>query len=146
MYIPKAEPVFQLQVLCSPPVPVGVMRGGNALMIPIIGGTVSGERLSGDVLPGGADWAIRRENGLFTVDARYAIRASDGTIIQVFNGCTSRMAIGKGGGPPVMVTSPRFIAPEGAHEWLNYGVFVGTLLADRNAKNAPIQIGIFQVS
>jgi Protein of unknown function (DUF3237) len=145
-HVPKAELVFQLQVICNPPTPLGTINGGMAMMIPIIGGTVSGARLTGEVLPGGADWAIRRADGRFTVDARYAIKAADGTIIQVFNGCTNALPPPRDAAPPVLVTSPRFIAPEGPHEWLNFGVFVGTLVADPNARNAPIEIGIFQVA
>lgn len=133
VHVPRAEPVFQLRVDCGSPAKIGRMRGGNALMIPILGGSVSGERLSGEVMPGGADWAIIKENGLFIVDARYAIKAKDGTVIQVFNSGANRLATGRDGALPVMLTTPRFIAPEGDHEWLNYSVFVGTLTPDSSA-------------
>jgi hypothetical protein len=125
---PTAQLVMELDVDCDPPQDVGALDGGHCRMIPITGGTFAGPRISGEVLPGGADWSIVRANGLSTVDARYAIRASDGTIIQVFNGATAMLDRAQiGSRPYVMVTSPRFIAPEGAHDWLNHGVFVGTL-------------------
>lgn len=143
-YLPRAEPVFQLQVECTAPVPIGKLRGGNAMMIPIVGGTVSGERLSGTVLSGGADWAIMREDGLLMVDARYAIKASDGTLIQVFNSGANRMT--RGGPPAVMLTTPRFVAPEGVHDWLNHSVFVGTLTPDSAGKLSPVNIGIFRMT
>ena len=144
-YIPTTEPVFQLQVECSAPVPIGRRQGGNAVMIPIIGGTISGERLSGEVLPGGADWATIRDDGLVMVDARYAIRASDGTIIQVFNAGANRMTR-DAAVKPVMLTTPRFVAPEGEHDWLNHGVFVGTLIPDASGKLSPVNVGVFKLA
>jgi Protein of unknown function (DUF3237) len=146
MYIPTAQPVFQLQVECATPVPIGRRQGGNAVMIPIIGGRISGECLNGEVLPGGTDWAIIRDDGLVMVDARYAIKASDGTIIQVFNSGANKMSRNAGGVPPVMLTTPRFVAPEGEHDWLNHSVFVGTLIPDAAGKLSPVNVGIFKLS
>jgi hypothetical protein len=145
-YIPKAEPVCQLRVDCASPVPLGRCQGGNALMIPIIGGVVSGSRLSGEVLAGGADWAVIRDDGLLLVNAHYAIRASDGTIIQVFNTGANRMSRVGTNSPTVMLTTPRFVAPEGEHEWLNHSVFVGTLIADAAGKSSPVNVGIFKLA
>lgn len=142
-YTPRAQRVFELAVACDPPSPIGRLRGGDALMIPITGGKVRGERLSGEVMAGGADWAIRYENDVFVVDARYAIKADDGTIIQVFNGATNRVDRDNLASLK-MLTSPRFIAPEGPHEWLNHGVFVGTLEPDSSQPGA-VHIVIFQL-
>ena len=141
---PKAEPVLLLRVSCAAPENIGRLDGGMARMIPITGGTVSGE-IEGEVLPGGADWAIVRKNGLSTVDARYAFKASDGTIIQVFNGATALIERSQTDRPYMMVTSPRFIAPEGPHDWLNRGVFVGTLAADMSAGGSAVEIRIFRM-
>jgi hypothetical protein len=145
-YIPTAEPVFQLCVECSAPVPVGRRQGGNAAMIPIIGGTITGERLSGEVLPGGADWAIITDDGLVMVDAHYAIKASDGAIIQVFNAGANRVVRGADGAASVMLTTPRFVAPEGQHDWLNHGVFVSTLMPDASGKPSPVHIAVFKLA
>ena len=136
-YVPSAEKVFELDVTCGSPTMLGRINGGNGMMIPITGGTVKGEMLSGEVLPGGADWAIRYENGRSVVDARYAIKADDDTVIQIFNGASLHLELGEDKAIPTMVTSPRFIAPEGPHDWLNCGVYVGTL--------APIMGSTFAV-
>lgn len=69
-YVPTATAVFELAVTCAAPTPLGRVNGGNAMMIPITGGTVSGEKLSGAVLAGGADWAVKYDNGIVVVDAR----------------------------------------------------------------------------
>ncbi len=141
-FAPRAEPVLLLRVECSAPEDIGRLDGGLARMIPITGGTVTGDSLSGEVLPGGADWSIFRENGLCTVDARYAFKASDGTIIQVFNGATAMIDRTQAPGPYMMVTTPRFIAPEGPHDWLNQGVFVGTLGI---GENSAVEIRVFRM-
>ena len=145
-HVPAATSVFQLRVDCGPPVPIGAMQGGKALMIPILGGLVSGPRLSGEVLPGGADWAVIRPHGLVVVNAHYAIRANDGTIIQISNRATNRLVAGAHGAPSVMLTTPTFSAPDGAHEWLNQGVFVGTLTPEAGGQQTPVHIGIYQMS
>lgn len=141
---PTAEAVFELEVRCDPPVAVGARQGARMLMIPITGGTITGKRLTGEVMPGGADWAEVEADGTARVNACYAIKASDGTIIQVFNSGTvkpDRMAMT----PQPVLTSPRFIAPDGPHAWLNQGVFVGTLLADP-ANMGVVKIGIFMMA
>ena len=54
-------------------------------MIPIVGGRVSGSRLTGEIMPGGGDWQTVRADGTTDVEARYLIRATDGTILSVVN-------------------------------------------------------------
>ncbi|MDE2595728.1 MAG: DUF3237 family protein [Sphingomonadales bacterium] len=145
-YVPQAELVFEIEAVCSPPVDMGWIDGGKARMIPIIGGSVSGPNLQGEVIPGGADWSIMRDNGVATVDARYAIRASDGTIIQIDNGVTDHMAPREGRGDVMAITRPRFIAPEGPHEWLNHGVYVGTLAPAITPDRFAVRIAIFRMT
>jgi hypothetical protein len=142
--MPRAELLFEIIAECSPPEDMGVIDGGKARMIPITGGTVSGPHLSGTVMPG-ADWSIVREGGIATVEARYALRADDGTIIQIWNGATTRM------GPPredgvMMITTPRFIAPDGPHAWLNHGVYCGTLIPDMGEGRFAVKIGVYRMT
>jgi Protein of unknown function (DUF3237) len=142
---PTSELIFTITAECTPPEEMGVIDGGQGRMIPIVGGSVSGPKFNGTVMPG-ADWAIMREGGLATVDARYAIKADDGTIIQVSNGVTARFdpaSIEKSG--IAMITSPRFIAPEGPYSWLNEGVYVGTLSLDMSGANFSVRIGVYRM-
>lgn len=142
-YVPQAELAFELDVTCDPPTAIGRIGQGNGMMIPITGGTVFGPRLSGEVLPGGADWAVRGDDGWSLVDARYAIQADDGTIIQVFNSGTNRLVPGE---PlPNILTTPRFVAPEGPHDWLNRSIFVGTLVPQAPGGAFAVRIGIFRL-
>lgn len=142
---PRSELIFTITAQCTPPEEMGIIDGGKARMIPIVGGTVSGEKFTGTVMPG-ADWSIMREDGLATVEARYAIKAEDGTIIQVFNAATARVdpaSMQRSG--VAMITSPRFIAPEGPHEWLNEGVYVGTLMPDMSGGEFAVRIGVYRM-
>jgi hypothetical protein len=52
-------------------------------IINITGGTFAGERLSGRILPGGADWQIIRADGAADLDARYTLESATGALIQV---------------------------------------------------------------
>jgi hypothetical protein len=44
---------------------------------------VSGTRLNGRILPGGADWQIIRADGAADIRARYTIEAEDGALVLV---------------------------------------------------------------
>lgn len=143
-YTPTLEPVFELYVDCGDPVPTGRVRTGMSMMIPILGGTIRGPRLTGEVVPGGADWSVMSDDSISFVDARYAIKAEDGTIIQVFNRGANRIVRDNPEAPLILLTSPRFVAPEGDHDWLNHGAFVGTLTPQAPGENFSVRIGIFR--
>ena len=79
------ELVFSAEVAVAPPLVVGPSSHGLRRIIPILGGRVEGPRLSGEVLAGGADWQFERPDGVWQLEARYTLRAQDGTLIQVIN-------------------------------------------------------------
>ena len=62
---------------------IGEVPGGRRRVVPIAGGRVEGPHLSGEILPGGADWQIIAADGSVSVEARYTLRASDGALILV---------------------------------------------------------------
>jgi hypothetical protein len=64
---------------------VGQSPSGRRRIIPITGGRFSGPRLSGRILPGGADWQIVRFDDVAEVDARYTLETDDGNLIHVSN-------------------------------------------------------------
>jgi hypothetical protein len=64
-------------------VDVGVTPMGHRRVINILGGQFSGDRLSGVVLPGGADWQWVRSDGTLDLDARYTLKTDRGELIQV---------------------------------------------------------------
>ena len=56
---------------------------GERRYVPIAGGEVEGDELSGEVLAGGVDWQILRRDGTLDISAQYVIRAGDGALIEV---------------------------------------------------------------
>ena len=77
------RPLFDLRVDLAEPLDLGHTPAGHRRVINIVGGDFSGERLSGVVLQGGADWQIVRADGVAVLDARYTLRATDGALVQV---------------------------------------------------------------
>jgi hypothetical protein len=74
---PALEHIADLTVLVAPPVEAGSVTGlnsrGRRRIIPITGGTLRGPRLSGRVLPGGADFQLVVSETTADLDARYII-------------------------------------------------------------------------
>ena len=56
---------------------------GERRVISILGGKVSGPRLTGRILPGGADWQIIRNDGAADIKARYTIETDAGALIMI---------------------------------------------------------------
>jgi len=131
---PTLEYVFTVRASLLPPVEQGAIDGGRKRFIAITGGTVSGPRLEGSVLPGGGDWQTILPGGLTRVEARYFLKAADGAVIEVTNPgvrtaspeVTERLARGEAVDPSAYYfrTTPRFDAPPGPHEWLRRNAFV----------------------
>jgi len=83
---PLLEHICDLAVTIAPPVEVGLTAAGLRRMIPITGGVVTGPRLSGKVLAGGADFQLILGDGTQAhLDARYVIELDDGTRVFVQN-------------------------------------------------------------
>ena len=63
---------------------VGEIGHGVRRIIPILGGSVSGE-INGKVCPFGADFQIIRPNELIELEAKYAFETDDGAVVYVEN-------------------------------------------------------------
>jgi len=126
---------FSIRVEVGPPVESGEIDGARQRFIPITGGSVAGPMLTGTVLPGGGDWQGIHPGGLATIMARYALQASDGTVIGIDNPgvrvasaeVTERLAKGEPVDPDAYYfrSSPVFSVADGPHAWLRRKVFVG---------------------
>ncbi len=143
MPAPRLVPVFSIAAAVAPAVEVGVTPLGERRLIPILGGEVTGPRLTGTVLPGGTDYQSIRDEGLADIHARYVIETPEGARIYVENTGIRR-------GPPDLIarlrrgetvdaaqiyfrTVPRFETASPDHLWLMRSIFVciGTRLPDR---------------
>lgn len=146
---PPLTHVFTAHVAVGPALELGALGTGRRRIVPILGGHVTGPRLSATVLPGGADWQIVRADGTAEIVARYTLRAEDGSLIGVVNAgirraapdVLARLAAGEAVDPAEYYfrTTPVFEAPPGPHAWLSETVFVAT--GARRA--AAVEIAVF---
>lgn len=73
--------LFNMVLQVSGMQPLGMTPNGNRRVGLVAGGTFTGERLRGTVLPGGADWIIARPDGCTTLDVRLVLETDDGARI-----------------------------------------------------------------
>ena len=114
---------------------LGATPLGRRRIIPITGGRFWGERLSGRVLPGGADWQVIRPDGVADLDARYTLETGDGALIYIRNKgyrhgpdeVMQRLAAGEAVDPTLyyMRSTPWFETGDARYAWLNRIVCVG---------------------
>lgn len=131
---PTLDFAFEAIVRVAAAREVGDIPAGRRRIIDIAGGEVTGPRLSGRVLTGGADWQIVRTDGVAELEARYTIESDAGALVYVRNtgyrhGPTeimARLAAGEEVDPDAYYfrTVPTFetAAPELA--WLARTIFV----------------------
>lgn len=119
---PLLEYSFEIKAICDPSFTVGQTQHGERVVIPIIGGSVEGKGIKGDVLPGGADYQlVDKSKGRTELEAIYCIRTDDGVSIHVRN-VGILVANEKG---VYFRTVPKFEAPsDSKYNWLNDAIFV----------------------
>ena len=140
---PRLERLCRATVEIAAPLVVGDTPLGLRRIIPITGGRVEGSRLSGEVLPGGADWQLVRADGGAMLEARYTVRTTDGALVYVRNvglRCGPPEVLARlGRGEPVdpasyyFRTTPRFETAAPAYAWLNDLVAVGSAVRRADA-------------
>ena len=81
----KTEFMWDAKVKIAGMINVGESKRGVRRVIPITGGTFSGPKIKGEVLPGGEDWQLVRPDGDTELYARYLLKTDDGHVIQVIN-------------------------------------------------------------
>ena len=124
---------------------------GRRRIVGITGGKFSGSRLSGRVLPGGADWQLIRADGVACLEARYTLETGDGALIYVNNKgyrhgpqeVIARLARGEQVDPSLyyMRATPWFETSASAYSWLNRCVCIAT--GARRA--AAVELDFFEV-
>ena len=144
-------PLFKAEISLAPPQELGDTPQGRRRIIGITGGRFSGERLSGRVLPGGADWQVIRSDGVADLDARYTLETQDGALIYVRNRglrhgppeILKRLAAGESVDPSLyyMRTTPSFETGDARYSWLNRMVCVAT--GARRA--AAVELEVFEI-
>jgi hypothetical protein len=108
----RGAEVISERVTLSPSQSVGPSKRGPRNIIPITGGELTG-RITGQVLPGGADY--QNLSPPATIDARYLWQTADGDIIIVRNGGAFGSLV------------PTFeVRVDSRYAWLNTGTFLSS--------------------
>ena len=77
----RTRPLFVMHLDVRPLQIVGDMPGGLRRVGVVPSGVFDGERLSGEVLEGGADWQMVRADRSITLDVRLVLKTHDGALI-----------------------------------------------------------------
>ena len=79
----RVKPLFTLLLAVAPPIVVGNTPGVDRRVGVITGGRFQGERLSGELFPGGgSDWqSIRPGDGAWMINVRIVLKTDDDQII-----------------------------------------------------------------
>jgi hypothetical protein len=145
------EKLFRAEITLAPPQELGDTPLGRRRIIGITGGRFAGERLSGRVLPGGADWQVIRADGAADLDARYTLETEDGALVYVRNRgirhgppeVLRELQAGRTVDPAryYMRTTPCFETGDARYAWLNRIVCVAT----GARRPAAVELDVFEV-
>src|SRR4051794_1723297 len=140
--------VFTITAKIADVTTAGDIGTGVRRIIPIVGGEVKGEGISGKVLPFGADFQIIRPNELIELEAKYAFETDDGAVVYVENkgirfGPVELLQKLKRGEPvdPKLIyfrTAPKFETGSEKYRWLMENLFIGS--AARHADRVVIDV------
>lgn len=128
------DPLFRIEADLGEITEVGATPYGGRRVIEILGGRVSGAKLEGRILPGGADWQIIRTDGVADIQARYVIETQAGARVLVRSdglrhgpkGVLEKIAAGEKIDPKLYYfrTALRFEASAPELDWLNRAIFI----------------------
>jgi len=126
----------------------GDIGHGVRRIIPITGGEVRGEKVSGKVLPFGADFQIIRPNELIELEAKYAFETDDCAVVYVENRgirfgpveLLQKLKRGEAVDPKLIYfrTVPKFETGHPNYRWLMENLFVAS--AARHAARVVIDV------
>lgn len=133
---PGLEYELTFSVGLGPQQVVGAGPFGLRIVVPVVGGTVSGARVKGEVVASGGDWLLIGNDGFGRVDVRSQFVTDDGATIYVtYDGVLelTRAAMAASATPGIestfedqyFRTSPRFETGAAQYAWLQQSTFVG---------------------
>jgi hypothetical protein len=124
----KTEHVWDAKVKIANMIVLGESKRGTRRVIPILGGTFKGPKISGVVMPGGEDWQTVRPDGDTELYARYLMKTDDGHIIQVINQVLIHAPSNQEKAEPYIRSVVDLEAPsDSPYSYLNHAIFLGTL-------------------
>jgi uncharacterized protein DUF3237 len=118
----RSRPLMTLHLNTAAIQNIGATPHGTRVTFPITGGFFEGERLRGQVLPGGDDWTLKRSDGVVELDLRVSLETDDGALIHMtFQGIRDDGAAAA----PYFRTMRRFETAEPKYSFLNRLLAVG---------------------
>jgi len=142
----RAEFMWNAKVKISGMINVGESKRGIRRVIPVTGGTFSGPKIKGEVLPGGEDWQLVRPDGDTELYARYLLKTDDGHVIQIINRALMHMGTPNEGFYCRSVLDLE--APNNSpYDYLNHAIFIGTLEMPRlkPGEEPYVIIGVYKL-
>lgn len=117
---PTLEFIAEAIVELDQPQLLNHTRYGQRRIITIKGGKVSGPKINGKILPGGADWQTVRVDGTVDISARYSIQTDNGEILYLQDHGI-RTVIEKENDKKTIMRTVAVIEADskGAYDWLN---------------------------
>ena len=150
MNLTSAEPILRIHAELADIQQFGKTPVGERRVINILGGTVEG-RLTGRILPGGADWQFIRGDGAAHVEARYTIQGDSGAYILVNSEglrhgppeVLARLMTGEIVDPSLYYfrTCMRFETGAKEFDWLNRVIAIARGAREKNA----VQLDVYEV-
>ena len=114
---------------------LGPTPSGHRRIVRVTGGTFTGPRLRGTVLPGGGDWLVERSDGVRVLDVRITLHTDDDALIYahypgLFHGgpgVMERLLRGEAVDPSEYYfrTAPLFETASQKYAWLNRLLAIG---------------------
>ena len=134
--VPHLTKIYRLEATLGPPLDVGPLAQGRRRIVPLTGGTFSGDTLNGKLIPGAsADWQIVTGDGTSLGDIRYTLQTDAGDLLYVKSRgvrhgsatVLDRLGRGEDVDPDEYMfrTSTEIETASDHLDWLNKGVFIG---------------------
>ncbi len=132
---PRLTPVYRLEATLGDPADLGDTGRGHRRIVPLTGGTFTGPKINGKLLPGAsADWQTVLPDGTAIGDIRYTLQTEGGDVLYVQSRSVrhgsaevlARLARGEDvdASEYTFRTSTQIETAVAELDWLNKGVFV----------------------
>src|SRR5580704_737515 len=132
---PRLTLVYRLDATVGAPLDVGDFPAGRRRIVPLTGGTFSGPRINGTLVPGvSADWQTVQPDGTALGDIRYVLKTDAGDLLYVQSRgvrhgsaeVLARLARGEevDAAEYTFRTSTQIEASAPELDWLNKGIFI----------------------
>lgn len=131
----KLVHLMKLIVRVDAPVEVGSVLTGTRRIYNATGGEFEGDRLRGEVLPGGGEWFLQGDDGLGQPDVRLLLRTEDDApiymrysgVLDFDQSVIATLTEGRSTdfGDNLFLTQVRFESGDSRYEWLSRTIAVG---------------------